>query len=131
MAGSASSAARSAWLAIATLAALPLLAAAEPPAGADAFVSAIEHHDGLASDPEHAGIWKAAIPAAGSMHGEFDGNDPFGLAAGVRIKADCSINWTDPDSRKLYCFSSATSLIVFLDAPHAYLARAQQNWHGG
>jgi hypothetical protein len=114
-----------------TLAGLSLCAAAAPSSGGDAFASAIEQHDGLARDPDHAGIWKAAIPAAGSMHGEFDGNDPIGLSAGVRIKADCSINWTDPDSHKLYCFSSATSLVVFLDAPHAYLARAQQNWHGG
>jgi hypothetical protein len=81
-----------------------------------------------ATDPDHAGIWKAAIPPGGTMHGEFGNNDPIGLSAGVKIKADCSINWVDPDSRMRYCFSTATSLIVFLDAPHAYLARAIKNW---
>jgi hypothetical protein len=62
------------------------------------------------------------------MHGEFENNDPIGLSAGVKIKADCSINWVDPDSRRRYCFSTATSLVVFLDAPHAYLARARKKW---
>jgi hypothetical protein len=55
-------------------------------------------------------------------------NDPIGLSAGVTIKADCSINWVDPDSRKRYCFSTATSLGVFLDLPHAYLVRVIKNW---
>jgi hypothetical protein len=123
---------RAFWAAMALLVMVSGLspAAAAPPA-ADPFLSAIELHDGLAKDPDHAGIWKAATPAAGSMHGEFDGDDPIGLSAGVRIPADCSINWTDPDSHKLYCFSSATSLNVFLDSPHSYLARALRNWHGG
>jgi hypothetical protein len=74
------------------------------------------------------GIWKAVVPPPGTMHGQFDNNDPVGLAAGVRIAADCSINWVDPDAGKLYCFSSATSLVVFLDAPHAYLERARTQW---
>jgi hypothetical protein len=105
-------------------------ALATAPAADDAFQAALEQHDVRSGDPEHAGIWKAATPPAGSMHGEFAGNDPLGLSAGAKIPADCSINWTDPDSGKLYCFSSATSLVVFLDAPHAYLRRAAQNWHG-
>jgi hypothetical protein len=62
------------------------------------------------------------------MHGEFDNNDPIGLTAGVRIAADCSINWVDPDDRKLYCFSSATSLVFFLDAPQDFLRRARKEW---
>ena len=73
------------------------------------------------------GIWKAVVPP-GAMHGEFANNDPLGLAAGVAIHADCSINWVDPDAGKLYCFSSATSLVVFLDSPHAYLERARAQW---
>lgn len=64
------------------------------------------------------------------MHGELGNNDPLGLSAGVRIWADCSINWLDPDSGKRYCFSSATSLVVFLETPRAYLARALRNWDG-
>jgi hypothetical protein len=94
----------------------------------ESFRSALVSHGVNATDPDHAGIWKAATPPLGSMRGEFESNDPIGLSAGVRIKADCSINWVDPDSGKLYCFSSATSLVVFLDTPHSYLARAMKNW---
>ena len=76
---------------------------------------------------ESVGIWKAVVPPA-TMHGEFANHDPLGLAAGVAIAADCSINWVDPDAGKLYCFSSATSLVYFLGSPRAFLARARQNW---
>jgi hypothetical protein len=62
------------------------------------------------------------------MHGEFENNDPIGLAAGERIEADCSINWVDPDDQRLYCFCSATSLVFFLDAPQDYLRRARTQW---
>jgi hypothetical protein len=62
------------------------------------------------------------------MTGEFDNFDPFGVAAGARIKADCSLNWVDPDDGKLYCFSSGTSLEYFLDQPHANIQRARQSW---
>jgi hypothetical protein len=70
------------------------------------------------------GIWKAAVPAK-PMTGEFDGLDPLGVAAGARIKADCSLNWIDPDDGKRYCFSSGTSLEFFLDGPQANLERAR------
>jgi len=74
------------------------------------------------------GIWKAVVPPAGTMKGEFDNNDPIGLYAGVKIKADCSLNWVNPDDHKLYCFSSATSLVFFLDAPANYLEKARASW---
>jgi hypothetical protein len=74
------------------------------------------------------GIWKAVVPRAGTMKGEFENNDPIGLYAGVKIRADCSLNWTNPDDHKLYCFSSATSLVFFLDAPAEYLESARKNW---
>jgi hypothetical protein len=73
------------------------------------------------------GIWKAAVPPK-TMKGEFDNFDPLGVAAGVRIKADCSLNWTDPDDGALYCFSSGTSLQYFLDEPHANIKRARRKW---
>lgn len=73
------------------------------------------------------GIWKAAVPPQ-PMKGEFDSLDPLGVAAGARIKADCSLNWIDPDDGKLYCFSSGTSLEYFLDRPQANLARARAGW---
>ena len=84
------------------------------------------------SSPSHRkeggeGIWKAVVPPV-AMKGEFDDFDPLGVAAGARIKADCSLNWIDPDDGKLYCFSSGTSLQVFLDAPRANIARARAGW---
>lgn len=75
----------------------------------------------------HEGIWKAAVPPV-KMNGAFDDHDPIGLVAGKLIPADCSLNWTDPDTHKLYCFSSATSLVYFLDAPQTYLLEAERNW---
>jgi hypothetical protein len=97
-------------------------------AASDDLTAAATQHGANLSDAAHAGIWKAVMPPSGSMHGEFDSNDPLGLAAGAKIPADCSINWVDPDFGKLYCFSSATSLVYFLDSPRAFLARAQKNW---
>jgi hypothetical protein len=73
------------------------------------------------------GIWKVAVPPT-PMKGEFDDFDPLGIAAGARIKADCSLNWIDPDDGKLYCFSSGTSLVYFLDKPQANLQRARAGW---
>lgn len=81
-----------------------------------------------AAGPGDTGIWKAVVPAPGTMHGEFANHDPIGLSAGVKVAADCSINWVDPDSGRLYCFSSATSLVFFLESPGAYLARARTQW---
>ncbi len=79
------------------------------------------------ADGRGDGIWKAAVPPA-PMQGEFDSLDPLGVAAGARIKADCSLNWIDPDVGKRYCFSSGTSLEFFLDEPRANLERAQAGW---
>lgn len=97
-------------------------------AAADDVTAAAVQHGAAAADASHAGIWKAVIPPSGSMRGEFDNNDPIGLAAGSKIATDCSLNWVDPDFGKLYCFSSATSLVYFLDSPRAFLARARKNW---
>lgn len=76
---------------------------------------------------EHQGIWKWVVPPV-KMHGTFDDHDPIGLVAGKLIPADCAFNWTDPDTHKLYCFTTATSLVYFLDSPQTYLAEAQKNW---
>jgi hypothetical protein len=73
------------------------------------------------------GIWKAVVPPK-AMKGEFDNLDPLGVAAGVRIPADCSLNWVDPDDAKLYCFVSGTSLEYFLDAPKTHLQQARAGW---
>ena len=77
---------------------------------------------------EHpGGIWKAAVPDY-PMQGEFDSLDPLGVAAGAKIKADCSLNWVDPDDGRLYCFASGTSLVYFMDHPQASLERARKGW---
>src|SRR6202167_4613518 len=73
------------------------------------------------------GIWKAVVPPK-SMRGEFNSFDPIEVEAGARIKADCSLNWINPDDGKLYCFSSGTSLEYFLVMPHAHLERARAEW---
>jgi YHS domain-containing protein len=75
------------------------------------------------TDP--GGIWKAVVPPS-SMHGEFSNEDPVGLAAGKHIKADCSLNWANPDDGKLYCFSTGTSLVFFEESPQAYLRAARK-----
>ncbi len=82
---------------------------------------------GASRSSDAEGIWKARVPAT-PMKGEFDNFDPLGVAAGARIKADCSLNWTNPDDGKLYCFSSGTSLEYFLDRPQANIERARQGW---
>ncbi len=83
-----------------------------------------------AAQAAQTGIWKAVVPPV-KMKGAFDDHDPIGLAAGKMIPADCSINWTDPDTHKLYCFSSATSLVYFLNAPHTNISRATKGWLSG
>jgi hypothetical protein len=82
---------------------------------------------GPSDAPHRGGIWKAAVPPK-PMKGEFDSMDPLGVAAGARIKADCSLNWIDPDSGARYCFSSGTSLEFFMDHPKASIQRARQGW---
>lgn len=66
-----------------------------------------------------------------SMRGEFENHDPIGLAAGVRIKTDCSLNWINPDDQKLYCFNSATSVEYFRSWPKANIRRAKARWEVG
>jgi hypothetical protein len=66
------------------------------------------------------------VPAA-KMHALFADLDPIGLVADTRIRADCAFNWTDPDTHKLYCFTTATSLVSFLGSPQTDLAEAEMN----
>lgn len=72
------------------------------------------------------GEWKAFVPKG--VHGELGSYDPVGLMAGQLIKADCSINWRDPDTGKLYCFDSGTSLVYFEQFPRANLRKAQAEY---
>ena len=76
---------------------------------------------------EHKGIWKWVVPPV-RMNGMFDDHDPIGLVAGKLIPADCAFNWTDPDTHRLICFTTATSLEYFLSSPRTDLVEAQKNW---
>lgn len=96
----------------------PAVAPAQSGAGASAAAKAMA---------EHQGIWKWVVPPV-KMRGMYEDHDPIGLVAGKLIPADCAFNWTDPDTHKLYCFTTATSLVYFLDAPQTYLAQANRNW---
>jgi len=68
------------------------------------------------------GIWKSYSPKG--LKGALDNYDPIGLIAGALIHTDCSINYTDPDTMKTYCFNSATSQVYFTNWPKTYAARA-------
>jgi hypothetical protein len=70
------------------------------------------------------GIWKSF--SAKGLHGEFDNYDPVGLMAGDLIHTDCSINYTDADTHKTYCFNSATSQVYFANWPKTYAAKAAE-----
>ena len=106
-----------------------LVAACAAASIAAAAVAAEADHDRAvdAAQAHRNGIWKAAVPAA-DMPAEFDRLDAYGLAVGARIPADCSLNWVNPDDGRRYCFASGTSLVYFLDAPHANLASARATW---
>lgn len=69
----------------------------------------------LGGGPPTDGVWKFA-PAPQQIRGEFNNEDPVGLAAGAHLKTDCSINWT-ADNGKVYCFTTNTSMQFFEESP--------------
>src|ERR1700683_3115895 len=96
-------------------------------AAAAALTAVVSQAQSPPAAARSGGIWKAAVPPK-PMKGEFEDFDPLGVAAGAKIKADCSLNWINPDDGKRYCFSSGTSLEYFLDRPKYTIARARQGW---
>ena len=74
------------------------------------------------------GMWDIGRPHPMQGKGEFGDNDPIGVAAGKRIPTDCSLYWSDPDTKKILCFSSQASLVYFLEAPQTNKARAEKRW---
>lgn len=49
----------------------------------------------------------AAFAATGSsVHGEYANFCAWGLINGKQVMTDCSINWKDGSTGKIYCFSS-------------------------
>ncbi len=73
-------------------------------------------------------MWDIGRPHPLQGKGAFGDHDPIGLAAGKLIPTDCSFNWSDPDSHKLFCFGSQASLVYFLAAPKENEARAEKGW---
>jgi hypothetical protein len=63
------------------------------------------------------GMWDIGRPHPMKGRRVFDDHDPIVIAAGKLIPADCSVNWTDPDTHQVFCFSSQASLVYFLAAP--------------
>ena len=107
--------------------ALAVVAYAGASAGATLPASNAESAAARTAMAEHQGIWKWVVPPV-RMNGMFDDHDPIGLVAGKLIPADCAFNWTDPDTHRLICFTTATSLEFFLSSPQTYLVEAQKNW---
>ncbi len=70
------------------------------------------------------GIWKSFTHKG--LRGEFHNYDPVGLMAGALIHTDCSINWTDPDTHRTFCFNSATSQVYFTNWPKTYARKAAE-----
>ncbi len=105
--------------ALATLGLLSLAAGSTP-------LEAVESSMRTKPDANQVGIWKSYVPRG--VKGEFNNYDPVGLMAGTMIHADCSINWRDPDTGKLFCFSTGTSLNYFQDFPKANTKRASEQF---
>jgi hypothetical protein len=74
------------------------------------------------------GMWDIGRPHPLQGKGAFDDHDPIGVAAGKLIPSDCSVNWIDPDTHKVFCFGSQASLVYFLAAPKRNEARAEKAW---
>lgn len=74
-----------------------------------------------------AGLLMSLPAFARAAEPEFGGYCAEGLAQNMRIKTDCSVNWTGKDG-KLYCFSSPGSRALFLKDPDGNLKKAVENY---
>jgi hypothetical protein len=58
---------------------------------------------------------------------EFAGACAWGLAKyGAVVPTDCSVNWTDPKTKKTYCFSSDNSKTSFLKDAETNVHKAEE-----
>ena len=76
-----------------------------------------------ATDQAPAPANQAMTPAPAK--GEFNNFYTEGLASGQLAKTDCSVNWTNSDSR-MYCLSSEDSKAAFLKDPAGNLQKARE-----
>ena len=60
---------------------------------------------------------------------EFAGTCAYGLAEwGREVKTNCSVNWTNPDTGKTYCFSGEQSKLLFLQDPEENIRKAEDRF---
>jgi hypothetical protein len=78
----------------------------------------------VAAEPPTNGVWKYEVPPT-PVSGEFNNEDPVGLAAGAHLATDCSINLRADDA-KVYCFTTQTSMQFFEGSPQTYLSAARK-----
>ena len=58
---------------------------------------------------------------------EFDKVCAYALAEhGAEKKTDCSINWTNPETGKTYCFSREQTKLLFLQDPEENIRKAEE-----
>ena len=58
---------------------------------------------------------------------EFESNCAWALAErGVERKTDCSVNWKDPETGKIYCFSNQQTKLLFLQDPEEGIQKAEE-----
>ncbi len=78
--------------------------------------------------PVVAALIMALFPVIGSA-GEYDDNCATGLAIyDVLVETDCSVNWTDERTGKVYCFSSENSKEEFLEDVESNIRKAAEKY---
>jgi hypothetical protein len=61
--------------------------------------------------------------------GEYKDHCATGLAIyEVLVETDCSVNWTDSRSERIYCFSSEAAMEEFLEDTDANIAKADKKF---
>ena len=73
------------------------------------------------------GLLSAPAFAAKKDDAQFAGSCAWGLAEfGAVVPTDCSVNWTDPKTKKTYCFSSQSSKKSFLEDAETNVRKAEE-----
>lgn len=71
----------------------------------------------------------AALLPTKSVAEEFDKTCAYALAEhGAEKETDCSINWTNPETGKTYCFSREQTKLLFLQDPEENIRKAEETF---
>lgn len=65
----------------------------------------------------------SGIAAAATAHAQYSGQCAEGMAEGMHVATDCSINWTAKNGKE-YCFGNQTAKATFLKNPRAQVKKA-------